>query len=62
MKHDDIERGDPVEVELDGVWVLATVVRVIVDRGITLQLRDGTALDIPHASQVRKGQPNAHRR
>ena len=50
MKHADLERGDPVEVELDGVWVPATVVRVIVGRGITLQLRDGK---MRIASQVR---------
>ena len=64
MKHDDLERGDPVEVELAGVWVSATVVRVIVGRGITLQLRDGSMLDIPHASRVRpqEGPINAHGR
>jgi hypothetical protein len=53
MKHDDLERGDPVEVELDGAWVPATVVRVIVNRGVTLALRDGRVLEIPHASQAR---------
>jgi hypothetical protein len=53
MNHDDLERGDPVEVELDGAWVPATVVRVIVDRGVVLELRDGRMLDISHASQVR---------
>jgi hypothetical protein len=53
VKHNDLERGDPVEVELDGTWVPATVVRVIVDRGITLALPGGRMLDIPHVSQVR---------
>jgi hypothetical protein len=60
VKHTDLDRGDPVEVEINGAWVRAVVVRVIADKWITLQLQDGTTINIFTDAQVRSGLNENH--
>jgi hypothetical protein len=53
VKHTDLDRGDPVEVEINGAWIPAIVVRVVSNKWITLQLQDGTTINVFTDAQVR---------